>query len=196
MLAKLDAGIKKDDGDTVLPVKDSIEGQDESNTEQIIGEIEKCCFEWRAGSVVPRWVILAEKKSPDGDSIVLLYHVITSDGLCKLTVVLSNYLFQPISSEHIRYRSRPNMRNGQWRRRRVPKLPLNRASSNLSSMGMGLKSPLSSRLSVLKRCHRVSCRALYHRYSSAHVSQPLLLRQQLLRHFMPLSQSHCLIILE
>ena len=61
MLAKLDAGIKKDDGDTVLPVKDSIEGQDESNTEQIIGEIEKCCFEWRAGSVVPRWVILAEK---------------------------------------------------------------------------------------------------------------------------------------
>ena len=50
------------------------------------------------------------------------------------------------------------------------KSPLNKASLSLSSMGMVLKNPLLSHLSVPKRWHRVSRSALYHPCSSADAS--------------------------
>ena len=82
MLAKLDAVVKKDEGDTEAHLKNLAESQsgDESDGERMVAEIEKCCFEWRAGLVVPRWVVLFEKKNLDGDSIILLFHITISDG--------------------------------------------------------------------------------------------------------------------
>jgi hypothetical protein len=75
VLAKLDAGVKKDEGDTEVGLKSGNEGQSGEDIEgtKAIAEIDRCCFEWRAGSVIPKWVYLVEKKLPEGDSSILLY---------------------------------------------------------------------------------------------------------------------------
>ncbi|KAF8519305.1 hypothetical protein JB92DRAFT_2786838 [Gautieria morchelliformis] len=67
VLAKLDAGVKKDEGDTEALLKNAIDakGGDDSDGDRAVAEIEKCCFDWRAGSVIPRWVFLVEKKISD-----------------------------------------------------------------------------------------------------------------------------------
>jgi hypothetical protein len=108
VLAKLDAGgVKKDEDDTAVDLlKNAVDAKgvvDDSDGERAVSEIEKCCFEWRAGAVIPRWVFLVEKKLVNGDSIVLPYTLTPSDGYLQLSAVPSRYLFHLMSSERIPY---------------------------------------------------------------------------------------------
>lgn len=74
VLARLDAGVKKDEGDPDVKLKGVNDGQGGEDNEgaRAVAEIEKCCFEWRAGSVVPRWVYLVERRLSEGESSVCL----------------------------------------------------------------------------------------------------------------------------
>lgn len=68
VLAKLDAGLKNDESDTKDGIKTAnVEGNEaEDEDDSAVVQIEKCCLEWRAGSVVPKWVDIVEQKMPDG----------------------------------------------------------------------------------------------------------------------------------
>ncbi|KAF8583692.1 hypothetical protein K439DRAFT_1661156 [Ramaria rubella] len=73
VLAKLDVGVKKsvsgESGQTesvIAPGTGKNGGEvGETNMNAAVDEIEKCCLEWRAGSVVPQWVYLVEQKLAD-----------------------------------------------------------------------------------------------------------------------------------
>jgi hypothetical protein len=138
LLAKLDAGTKKDEDD-VAGKSVALDGETGTTTGPDIAvmEIENCCTEWRAGDVSPQWVYFFEPKVTNGTDSPHRQSA-ASDFSSQRTDVQLRYPCPLISNERILCLVPMNIIRSRLRRRRARSLLLNKEFWTLSNMAMDL----------------------------------------------------------